>query len=983
MSFPNISHKINLCYYSTFKGLLIHNPSYKLLTKYSELLFILESNKEEIMKFFYFNKSSINNILYNSEEIIKIKFIETLKLSELFYLYLLIIDNSELIFYTYNINYIYEINNIQRNIPIDKLLKKIILSKIVIQLIENYKESDEYKLYEECELEIIEEENKSIISNCNYMQNRREYNLLKFDFIEKNHLEDIYLKIIFQLIKINKFDIYEYIHQCIIEELELESINITKKMYDILYRKILNINNENIKKNYILSKKEDLININKINFYYFILKYIFKNSFYIYQFPLLLKARKNVIKIIKNNFNQSSFFIKDNFKNKIEYIIKKLTDSEFYYNKYLSFNKQPLLEVLNYYKNYFPISKRQDIDIIETMIKTHKVMGERNILEEYDIAQKMNNKYPIIKYIFYLKIKYENFKCTEDDLNKCVHIWDRLVKIIKLKKIKKIVKTLKTGLINFFNDLNNKKLLENIFEKDVLDFFIKENIKFLDKNKYINDLNSLNDITITKISNIRNKDIIENSEKEINIVHNNNNNSINNYSENISVNNYINDNIIKKTILNKKKYRKIKNDNKDDIKDEFKIIPKLKYNIYKDFSKNIFNLLYIKKSTSNNKILEFIKIIEKHKNSAEFIKELSNGFYISTHAGNKEDRALFIYNQICEKVVAIKNLEDIIYNAYEINYDINKAQIKIMICLNRSFHIITIDIKENKITNQRYNGNSYIVFLILEKDDKKVCVFSGENGTLISNLFYEESYQWLANISSTSCRGGIRICNNKVALISNSIIKDEGEDKIMFYNTETKNIINKIEGYSFYLSSNSLCLIPREEIESNNKILLCSCKAYNSDQRNGILLVNISEFTKKEYFYDTGDYEVYCLCPILNVENKNPKESDITIKENITIKDTEYFFVGGFDKGKGKGIIKLFKVLYNEENNDKNNDNDIIITFIQEIIIDKNDNFEGFNKPISCITQSKLTGHILISCLDGSIYLFHPPNIEFLLSSNN
>ena len=963
MSFQNISQKINLCYYSTFKGLLLHNPSYKLLTNYQELLFILELNKDEIKKFFYFNESSINNnILYNAEEIIKIKYIEKLKLSELFYLYLLIIDNSELIFYTYNINSIYEINNIQRNISDDKLLKKIILSKIVIQLIENYKESDEYKLYEECELEIIEDENKSIISQCNHMNNRSEYSLLKFEFIEKNSLEDIYLKIIFQLIKINKFELYDNVYKFIIEELELESINITKKMYDILYTKILNIDNENIKKNYILSNKEDLKDIKKINFYYFLLKALFKNSFYIYQFPLLFNARKNIIKLIKNNFNQLCIFTKDSIKNKIDYVIKTLTDSDFYYNKYLNFNVQPLLEVLNYYKNYFPETKRQDIDIIDKMIKNNKINGEINYLLDYDIAKSMNIKYPIINYIFYLKIKYENFKTTEEDFNKSIQIWEKLEKIIKTKKIKKIVKSLKIGLINFFNDINNKEILNNFFEKDILDYFIKENKKFLDKNKYINDLNCINDIT-TINKNIRNKGIIENSEKETNI----DNNSIN-----TSINNYLKD-VIKKRNINSKTLKN--NSEKNDIKDKLRIESNLHYNIIKEFSDNKPNLLYINKNTSKNKILEFIKTIEKLKNSAEFIKELSNGFYISTNSGDKGDRALFIYNQFYEKISEIKNLEDIIYNAYEINYDINKAQIQIMICLNRCFYIITIDIKGNKISSQRYNGNSYFVFLIMEKDEKKVCIFSGENGTLISNLFYEESNQWLASISSTSFRGAIRISNNIVALVSNSIINDDGEDQIMIYNTETKNIINQIFGYSFNLSSNGLCLIPREEIESDSKILLCSCKAYSPEQKNGILLINISDFTKNEFFYETGNYEVYCLCPILIVENKNPKESDITFKENITIKDTEYFLVGGYDKEERKGVIKLFKVLYNEENIDLNTN--ITTNFIQDIIIDKNNkyNFEGFNKPISCITQSKITGNILITCLDGNIYLFYPPNI--------
>ena len=77
MSYLDESQKINLCYYSTFKGLTIHNPSYKLLTNYSELLFILESNKEEIMKFLYLNKSAVNNILYNSEEILKLNILKT------------------------------------------------------------------------------------------------------------------------------------------------------------------------------------------------------------------------------------------------------------------------------------------------------------------------------------------------------------------------------------------------------------------------------------------------------------------------------------------------------------------------------------------------------------------------------------------------------------------------------------------------------------------------------------------------------------------------------------------------------------------------------------------------------------------------------------------------------------------------------------------------------------------------------------------
>ena len=135
------------------------------------------------------------------------------------------------------------------------------------------------------------------------------------------------------------------------------------------------------------------------------------------------------------------------------------------------------------------------------MIKNNKITGEINYLKDFDISKKMNIKFPIIKYILYLKIKYENFNPTEEDLNKSIQIWDKLENIIKKKKIKKIIKTFRIALTNFFNDINNKELLLQIFKQDDLNFFIKTNIKLLEKDKYVNDLEDLNNIYITKISN--------------------------------------------------------------------------------------------------------------------------------------------------------------------------------------------------------------------------------------------------------------------------------------------------------------------------------------------------------------------------------------------------------------------------------------------------------------------------------------------------
>ena len=160
---------------------------------------------------------------------------------------------------------------------------------------------------------------------------------------------------------------------------------------------------------------------------------------------------------------------------------------------------------------------------------------------------------------------------------------------------------------------------------------------------------------------------------------------------------------------------------------------------------------------------------------------------------------------------------------------------------------------------------------------------------------------------------------------------------------------------------------------TDNIILLCACKKYTKEQKNGILLVklkinNSDIWDKSHKFFDTGKFEVYCFCPISSTNeiiNKNKKY-------------TKYFLVGGFDTLRKKGLIKLYKIKKN-----KNNKN-ITIEFIQNIEtkLDNKDkgtkDFNGFRGPISCITQSLSTGNILITCFDGNVYLFANPNLDIL-----
>ena len=171
--------------------------------------------------------------------------------------------------------------------------------------------------------------------------------------------------------------------------------------------------------------------------------------------------------------------------------------------------------------------------------------------------------------------------------------------------------------------------------------------------------------------------------------------------------------------------------------------------------------------------------------------------------------------------------------------------------------------------------------------------------------------------------------------------------------------------------------MPKNKKMPKNRILLCACKKYLRFQKNGILLLSFKDDNIDNFdipinykFYCTNNFEVFCFCPISTFK-------DIQILEIKTDKkDTNYFLVGGFDSIKKKGIIKLYKFIY-DENFNKNR-----IEFIQDIIFDKK-NYIRFNGPISCITQSNIDGKILITCWDGNIYLLEINDISYYIEYDN
>ena len=392
-------------------------------------------------------------------------------------------------------------------------------------------------------------------------------------------------------------------------------------------------------------------------------------------------------------------------------------------------------------------------------------------------------------------------------------------------------------------------------------------------------------------------------------------------------------------------------------------------------------------------------IIESHNNFIGLIKELNNGNYISY----KNNHTIILYDTYFNRIKDQRF--DSITNITEItNYEDvkNKDISKIIITGYKEIILMKIDFKTSNIETKNLNvSNIYSInFFEIKKNNY---IISGRNICMhILDLFNNNSNDVQKNIiESKSYFGGIKINENTIALTSNNL-KEGGEDKIIFYNSKSKRILNEIEGYSHSISPNGLAIIQNEKIimksertqkgkknrkkknknknskeanekTENERVLLCACKRYRKKEENGILLINpqIQENKNVEnYFYNTGNFEPYCFCQILIFENnnKNLDNIDDEYKKNIKIKETDYFLVGGLDEEKRRGTIKLYKVNFNEKSYIKK------IEYLQDIELN-----EFFDGPINCIIQSRISGNILVTCYNGNIYLFSLPNINFYL----
>ena len=452
----SLSKKLLIAYNIILKGGMNDNsdgkfenePINKLLTNYEEIENIIKVGKDRIYLFLYFTWSKVgkeDGILYNESKLINLNELlnKNNNLSELFYLDLLINDDI-LNNFKNSLEFIENINNMQ-NLINDEVYKKVIYSKIIIDLIKNFNQDEENVSTEN--LEKIEEFNKKILED-----NLSEFNKITNDkdILEEGKIDEIYTSILEKLIRNNGFKNYDDVLK-ILKQLEYENIYLTDTMLENL-KTILN-SSEDFINNYKISNIFDLINDNaKINFYFILFKYILKNAFYIYQIEFLVKFREVIIDSLKANLEKIKDSLKpaNNNNEKIIYIIKSL-DFAYYY--FIKPNKEKLKSS----------NKKNNSSTDTTIPKSHGKGESSSYLKLNQTEEKVEN---ILKNVLF-EIDFNiNENKNDDNDNSYFNQMELINKKIKIQeivnpKLSNNFKKFKTVLTEFHKYLNLLTRLNN------------------------------------------------------------------------------------------------------------------------------------------------------------------------------------------------------------------------------------------------------------------------------------------------------------------------------------------------------------------------------------------------------------------------------------------------------------------------------------------------------------------------------------------
>ena len=279
------------------------DPSFNLFNNIEEIKAIYKIYPEMSKQIFFFNKKKIEDILYEEEIIFQFEMIDFQQnkkfyISELFYLDLLVTNNLEMINYSYEVKYIFEINNIFFKKVNLNSLQNILISKMLLDIIKNHESDESFEPNDSLD-EIIEEKKKLIEDELKKIEIFDELKYTYDDIFEKK-IDEIYTDIIVHFIKNNKFDENNL---KILKELDIENIYITKRMYKGISKCFEEFNKKSYP--YKIDNSESLTKEN-IYFYYAIIKYIFKNQFYIYDIPIFKENYLRMIKLLTKEMSNNN-----------------------------------------------------------------------------------------------------------------------------------------------------------------------------------------------------------------------------------------------------------------------------------------------------------------------------------------------------------------------------------------------------------------------------------------------------------------------------------------------------------------------------------------------------------------------------------------------------------------------------------------------------------------------------------------------------
>ena len=719
----------------------------------------------------------------------------------------------------------------------------------------------------------------------------------------------------------------------ILKQLDIEHIKLTETMFNKLKNEL---DKKEYELNYQINGPNDLNVKNKLNFFYLLL-YIIKEHTYIYQIELLTKTRRDIINLIKE---QKTFEKND----ELECVIKKLVDSEYYWELYLS------KRIINNENN--TNIETINTNIYEEKYKVNNIYGDNEDAEIEGINKKLTlpNDYEYMEKTltnssFLLKNDENNnikIIILDDDEEKEEEIQNTIIKNKKTKKLENYKNILLKNFLIFLKFLYYVK--EEIQKQFINKYNLLIKLKF-NQEENNNNLNSTYNITCEYDFYSLNEDMISPFK-----------------DENILVNDNYQGFFYLISKINDYDYREIKYNKNLDIakiikeKDQFEKRNKKEEKKKKEEQISLLGIIS-SEEVSEYKVIQFIKIIATHSNSADFLFKLNNGYYVS--GGNQ--REIYIYDKKYNKTVV--NLKHKPFGICEIKYNENKNTLKIIDYSSENSSLISYETKKSN----KPSVDTYMISAcnILEIERNNYIINNVKAGYISKDfsdrIDYKKIFEYTYNV-------GIKINETLSSFTSNRVMVN-GKDSIIIYDKTSKNVVYEKEGYSFSLSQNSLLLIINKKSLNKDKILICACKKYSRYQKNGILLINTRTEDNQDIFnefYETGDFEPYCFSQILLIKKSNENSLG-------KIYDTNYFFVGGFDLEKAIGMIKLYKINFEKQNYKTT------ITFIQDIIVDKEKDFEGFNGAITSIVQSNDTGNFLISCSDGNIYLFSPANINYFL----